>query len=198
VVSGSRLFFFALLAAWGGERLFEVVLSRRNARRALARGGVEVESGGFYAAMVVVHGLLFFAAPLEVIVARRPFVPALAAAATAALAGAMALRYWAVATLGDRWNTRLIVVPGEPAATGGPYRFVRHPNYVAVAVEMAALPLVHTAWISALAWSAASAVLLALRVPREEAALARASDYARRLGDRPRFVPGARRPGSGG
>lgn len=194
-MSGSHLFFFALLAAWGGERLFEVALSRRNARRARARGGIEVESGGSYAALVAVHGSLFWAAPAEVLLADRPFVPALAAAACAVLAAAMTLRYWAVATLGDRWNTRVIVVPGEPAVTRGPYRWVRHPNYVAVALEMAALPLVHTAWLTAIAWSVASAALLARRIPREEAALARASDYAARLGDRPRFLPGARPPG---
>jgi methyltransferase len=198
MVTGSRLFFFALLGAWGMERLFEVALSRRNARRAFARGGVEVESRGFYAAMVAVHGLLFFAAPLEVVALDRPFRPALALAASAAIGAAMALRYWAVATLGDRWNTRVIVVPGEPAVASGPYRWVRHPNYVAVAIEMAALPLVHGAWISALLWSAASALLLALRIPREEAALARASDYTARLGNRPRFLPGTRPRGGGG
>jgi methyltransferase len=192
VVSGSHLFFFALLAAWGGERLFEVWLSRRNARRAFARGGVEVESRGFYAAMVVVHALLFAAAPLEVVLLDRPFLPWLAAPATAVVVAAMALRYWAVRTLGDRWNTRVIVVPGEPAVADGPYRFVRHPNYVAVALEMAALPLVHTAWISALLWSAASGVLLALRIPREERALAEASEYETRLAGRGRFLPGGR------
>lgn len=193
MVTGSRLFFFALLALWGLERLFEVALSRRNARRVLARGGVEVESRAFYSAMVAVHGLLFFAAPLEVVVLERPFRPLLAAAATAAVGAAMALRYWAVATLGERWNTRVIVVPGEPAVAGGPYRWLRHPNYLAVVIEMAALPLVHGAWITALAWSAASALLLARRIPREEAALARFSDYEARLGDRPRLLPGRRR-----
>jgi methyltransferase len=192
VVSGSRLYFFALLAAWGGERLFEVWLSGRNARRAFARGGIEVESHGFYGAMVVVHMLLFAAAPLEVVVLDRPFLPWLAAVATVVVIAAMALRYWAVRTLGDRWNTRVIVVPGEPAVDHGPYRWVRHPNYVAVALEMAALPLVHTAWISALAWSAASGILLALRIPLEERALADASDYERRLAGRGRFLPGRR------
>jgi methyltransferase len=101
----------------------------------------------------------------------------------------MFLRYWAVATLGERWNTRVLVVPGEPAVTGGPYRYLRHPNYVAVALEMAALPLVHGAWLTALVWSAASAALLARRIPREEAGLARYADYRARLGDRARFLP---------
>lgn len=191
-MSPSELYFAALLAACGGERLLEVALSWRNARRALARGGREVEGRGFYAAMVAVHGLLFVAAPLEVAWLDRPFLPALAAVATGLVAVAMGLRYWAVATLGDRWNTRIIVIPGEPAVDRGPYRYVRHPNYIAVTLEMAALPLVHTAWLTALVWSLASALLLALRIPREEAALAQASDYRARLGDRGRFLPRAR------
>ncbi len=192
MVSPSRLFFFALLAACCGERLLEVGLSWRNGRRALARGGREVEGRAFYATMVAVHALLFVAAPLEVAWLDRPFLPALAAVATGCVAVAMGLRYWAVATLGDRWNTRIIVIPGEPAVDRGPYRFVRHPNYIAVTLEMAALPLVHTAWLTALVWSLASALLLALRIPREEAALAQASDYRARLGDRRRFLPRVR------
>jgi methyltransferase len=87
------------------------------------------------------------------------------------------------------------VVPGEPVVAGGPYRFARHPNYVAVAIEMVALPLVHTAWLTALVWSAANAALLAARIPREEAALRHAGDYEARFGDRGRFVP--RRPTGG-
>lgn len=189
MVSPSNLFFLALLAACCAERLLEVALSWRNGRRALARGGREVEGRGFYAAMVVVHGLLFVAAPLEVALLERPFLPALAAVATGLVAVAMGLRYWAVATLGDRWNTRIIVIPGEPAVDGGPYRYVRHPNYLAVTLEMAALPLVHTAWLTALVWSLASALLLAVRIPREEAALAQASDYRSRLESRGRFLP---------
>ncbi len=108
------------------------------------------------------------------------------------MVAAQALRWWAVATLGERWNTRPMVIPGAAVATGGPYRYVRHPNYVAVTIEMAALPLVHTAWITALVWSVANALLLARRIPREEAALERAGGYRDRLGDRNRFVPGGR------
>jgi len=190
MVSGSFLFFLFLLAAVAVERLAELRISSRNAARVLARGAVEVESGRFFGVMVGVHALLFAAAPLEVVLLERPFLPTLAVVSTTLVGLAMALRYWAIATLGDRWNTRILVVPGEPAVTGGPYRWIRHPNYVAVAIEMAALPLVHTAWITALLWSGASALLLALRIPREERALAEASDYEARLAGRSRFLPG--------
>lgn len=190
--AGGRLFFLVLVGVVAAERLLELVLSARNGRRTLARGAVEAESRGFYALMIGVHALFLPAAVVEVAALHRPFLPALAAVATAGVVAAQGLRYWAVATLGERWNTRILVVPGSPAVSHGPYRFVRHPNYVAVAIEMVALPLVHTAWITALVWSAANAALLAARVPREEAALRRAGDYDTRLGDRARFLPRGR------
>jgi methyltransferase len=100
-----------------------------------------------------------------------PGVPGLAALAVAI--GAQALRWWAIATLGWRWNTRIIVVPGASPFTGGPYRFLRHPNYLAVILEMLAIPLVHGAWLTALVFSSLNAALLAIRIPAEERALGR-------------------------
>jgi methyltransferase len=185
----SRIAFLALLGLVACERLLELVLSRRNATRAFARGGFEAESRGFYALLVAAHSLFFVVAPLEVFLAGRPFRAGLAAVMVALAAGAMALRYWAIAALGDRWNTRVIVVPGEPAVAGGPYRYLRHPNYLAVVVEVFALPLVHGAWATALAATAVNAALLSRRIRHEEAALERACDYAARLGDRRRFLP---------
>lgn len=181
--------YLALVAAVALERLVELVLSARNARRALAAGGVELESRGFYAAMVGTHAAFLVAAPLEVALWAPPFEPALGGPMLALVAAAMALRYWAIATLGERWNTRVLVVPGAPAVATGPYRFVRHPNYVAVIVEMFALPLVHSAWRTALLFSAVNALLLGRRIAHEESALAAHADYAARLGDRARFVP---------
>lgn len=192
-MSTSQRLFLLLIALVAVERLVELVLSTANARRALAKGAVEGEPRGAYAAMVAVHALFLVAAPVEALLLDRPFVPALGWPMLALVAVAMALRYWAIATLGRRWNTRVLVVPGEPAVDSGPYRFVRHPNYVAVALELAALPLVHSAWISALVFTAANVVLLRFRIAREEAALATHADYRARLGDRARFVPVAAR-----
>lgn len=193
-------FFLALLGAVALERVAELILSARHARRARARGGVEGESRAAYAAMVIVHALLLPAAAVEALLAPRPFRPGLAAAMTGVVVATMALRWWAITALGERWNTRLIAVPGDPAVAGGPYRFLRHPNYVAVTLEVAALPLVHGAWVTALAVSLASAVLLMRRIPREERLLERLGDYEARLGALPRFVPpglGGRPPGGG-
>ena len=90
----------------------------------------------------------------------------------ALVVASQALRWWCIATLGRRWNTRVIVVPGLAPVTSGPYRFLRHPNYVAVVVEGIALPLVHAAWITALVFTVLNAALLAVRIRVEDAALA--------------------------
>jgi methyltransferase len=178
----------ALVAAVGAERLVELVIAARNKRWALERGAVEA-GAAHYRWIVLLHAAFLAACPLEVWLLDRPFIPALAWPMGGLLAAAMALRYWAIATLGRRWNTRILVVPGEPAVASGPYRFVRHPNYLAIVVEMVALPLVHTAWLTALAFSAANALVLRVRIRAEEAALAAHADYERRLGDRPALLP---------
>lgn len=183
------LFYFLLVAAVAVERLVEMALSARNARRALARGGVEGESRGFYLLLVLAHVVFLVAGPLEVLAFDRPFVPPLAIVATWIVMLTMALRYWAIFTLGERWNTRVIVIPGLPAVASGPYRFVRHPNYVAVAIEVTVLPLVHCAWVTALVATVGNALLLAARIRHEERALEATGDYRARLAGRARLLP---------
>lgn len=178
--------YLGLLALFAAERGAELALSLRNARLAMARGAVEV-GRGHYPAMVAVHALFLAACAAEALAWPQPPPPAALAAVGGALA-AQALRWWAVAALGDRWNTRILVVPGAAPATGGPYRYLRHPNYLAVTVEMACLPLAWGSWRTALLFSAANAVLLAVRIPAEEAALGEA--WRRAFDGRPRLVPG--------
>ncbi|MFJ8596902.1 isoprenylcysteine carboxyl methyltransferase family protein [Streptomyces sp. NPDC093598] len=160
-----------LLLAIAAERLTELVVARRNASWTLARSGVE-HGRGHYPAMVALHTGLLVCCFLESALADRPFLPALGWTALVLVALAQALRWWCVMTLGPYWNTRVIVVPGARLVGSGPYRFLRHPNYVAVVVEIAALPLVHGAWLSALVFTAANAWLLAVRIRCENAALA--------------------------
>lgn len=157
------------------ERLAELVVSTRNARWSFARGGVE-SGRGHFPAMVALHTGLLVACVVEVLVADRPFLPWLGWPALALVVASQALRWWCIATLGPRWNTRVIVVPGLPLVDRGPYRWLRHPNYVVVVLEGIALPLVHTAWVTALAFTVLNAVLLLrFRIPAEERAL-RAAD----------------------
>jgi methyltransferase len=178
----------ALLAALGLERLYELRLSTRNAERALAQGGVEFGRAHFRV-MALLHGTFLAACAAEVVLLQRPFHAWLGASMLGLAIAAQALRYWAIRTLGPRWNVRVIVVPGAPVVTGGPYRFLRHPNYVAVAVEGFAIPLIHGAWATALVFSIANGLLLAVRIRCEERALAAHCYYEARFGDAPRFVP---------
>ena len=166
-----RVLFTLLVLLVAGERLIELAISRRHERRLRARGARE-SGQGHYPAMVLLHTAWLLACPLEVWLLDRPLVPPLALAAGIALAATMALRYWVIATLGDRWCTRVLVPPGEPRITGGPYRFLRHPNYLAVAVEVFALPLVHTAWLTAAVLGGLNLAVLAVRIRAEDRALA--------------------------
>lgn len=157
----------------GLERLVELAISRRNLAWALRRGGVE-EGRGHFPVMVALHTGLLLACLVEVVALDRPFVPALGWAMLVLLLLTEATRAWVIATLGRQWNTRVVVVPGMRRVTSGPYRWMSHPNYVVVAVEGVALPLVHTAWVTALVFTALNAALLLLvRIPAEERALAR-------------------------
>ena len=165
------LAFTALVALVGLERLAELVVSTRNAAWSFARGGVEY-GRGHYPVMVALHTGFLVAMLVEAWV-RRPDVPAtLAWSMLALVLASQALRWWCIATLGRRWNTRVIVVPGLAPVTSGPYRWLRHPNYVAVVVEGVALPLVHGAWMTAAVFTVANAVLLTVRIRVEDAALA--------------------------
>jgi methyltransferase len=190
-VTGSQQLYVLLVVAVALERAVELAITRRNLAWARAKGARE-HGGDHYPWMVATHASFLVACPLEAVLLDRPFLARLGIPMLALLAGAMALRYWAIATLGRRWTTKIVVVPGLPVVTGGPYRWVRHPNYLAVVVEVAALPLVHTAWVTALVWSAANALVLRARIGAEESALRGSSDYDRALGDRPALLPAAR------
>lgn len=163
--------YLALVLATGMERLVELVISTRNARSAFARGGVEYGQKHF-PWMVALHSGLLLACIAEVYFADRPFLPWLGWPMLALVVLSQLLRYWCITSLGAQWNTRVIVVPGLGFVTRGPYRWLRHPNYVAVVIEGFALPLVHTAWVTALAFTVLNAVLLlGFRLPAENRAL---------------------------
>ena len=165
--------FTLLVGAVAVERLAELVVSRRNLAWSLARGGTE-HGTGHWPFMVVLHTGLLVGAVVEVAVADRPFLPWLGWPMLALVVASQALRWWCIRTLGPRWNTRVVVVPGLPLVHRGPYRWLSHPNYVAVVVEGVALPMVHTAWVTAVTFTALNLPLLAVRIRTEEAAMAAA------------------------
>ena len=162
--------FTVLVALVALERLVELLVSNRNAAWSFARGGRETGQG-HYRFMVLLHSGFLVAMLVEAWVRRPEVPPTLAWTMLALVLASQALRWWCIATLGRRWNTRVIIVPGLPPVSSGPYRFLSHPNYVAVVVEGIALPLVHGAWVTALVFTVANAALLAVRIRVENAAL---------------------------
>lgn len=166
------MYWYALLiAAVAVERVAELVVSQRNLAWSRAQGGVEY-GAGHYPAMVALHTGLLVGCLAEVFWLHRPFLPPLGWPMLAIVVAAQGLRWWCITTLGRQWNTRVVVVPGASRVTGGPYRVVPHPNYVAVVSEGIALPLVHTAWITALVFTVLNAALLVRRIGTENDALA--------------------------
>ena len=165
------IWYALLVVAVAVERLIEVRVAERNRAASLAHGGVEF-GAGHYPAMVALHFSLLVGCLVEPIVLHRNFIPSLGWPMFAIVPSAESLRWWYITTLAHQWNTRVIVIPGAARISGGPYRFVPHPNYVAVIAEGVALPLVHTAWITALVFSIFNGFLLRRRVKVENAALA--------------------------
>lgn len=160
-----------LIAAVAAERLIEVRVAERNRAFSRSHGGVEF-GAGHYPVMVLLHVSLLVGCLLEPILLHRTFIPILGWPMLALVVTAQALRWWCINTLGSQWNTRVIVIPGAARVSDGPYRLIPHPNYVAVIAEGAALPLVHTAWVTAVIFTLINAVLLAVRIRVENTALA--------------------------
>ncbi|MCL2580915.1 MAG: hypothetical protein FWE35_00480 [Streptosporangiales bacterium] len=165
------LIYWVLLGIIGCERICELAVSGRHASALLARGGVE-SGRGHFPVMVALHTALLAGCVLEPLVFHRSFVPALGWPMTVIVVAANGLRWWCVAALGQRWTARVIVIPGEPLVRAGPYRRFAHPNYVAVVIEGAALPLAGSAWITAVAFTVLNAALLTVRLRCETRALA--------------------------
>jgi methyltransferase len=167
----TQTLYVLLIGLVGIERIAEFVVSHANADWSFDRGGREY-GRRHYPVMVVLHAALLVGCLAEMIAFNRPFSAALGWTSLATVVLAQGLRWWCISTLGPRWNTRVIVVPGTKRISEGPYAVLNHPNYVAVVIEGLALPLVHGAWITALTFTLLNAVLLGVRVRCENAALA--------------------------
>lgn len=166
----SAALFVALVLLVGVERLAELVLSTRHLAWSAERGGREF-GAGHYPAMVLLHSAFLLGAVVEVLVANRPFHAWLGWPMLVVVVTAQLLRWWCIRALGNQWTTRVVVVPGASLVTAGPYRWLRHPNYLAVVAEGFALPLVHTAWVTAAVFTVLNAWLLTVRIRTEDAAL---------------------------
>ncbi len=178
--------YLGVIAVLALERGVELYIASRNAARAFAAGAIEVGQR-HYRVMVIFHTAFLIACVVERVIRGYGAAPAVAAVAIAAEVAAQFLRYWVIMTLGARWNTRIIVLPGAQPVIGGPFRFIRHPNYVAVALEMIAVPMIGGAWVTAVVFSIGNAILMMVRIPAEERALGKSYEGA--FSRLPRFLP---------
>ncbi len=185
----SVLAYLVLLAIVALLRLYELRLSRLHQREMVSRGASKVEEPRFRW-MVVLHTGVLIGAACEVVFLKRPFIPILAAVCFVLFIGANAVRWWVIHTLGEHWNVQVMNSTGLGVITSGPFRYVRHPNYAAVFVEMLVLPLMHTAWITALVGSTAHVLVLSQRLATEEKVLFSDARYRDAMSGKPRFLPG--------
>ncbi len=181
--------YLGLLLVVAFLRICELQISRRHQREMVAHGASKVVDPVFRP-MVLLHTSVLLGAALEVVFLHRPFYPVLAAVCFAIFLAANVVRWWVIRTLGEHWNVEVMNSTGMGVITSGPFRYVRHPNYAAVFVEMAVLPLIHCAWITAAVGSAAHILVLSRRINTEERVLFSDAHYREAMYGKPRFLPG--------
>jgi methyltransferase len=185
----SVIAFLALLCLVALLRLYELRISRRHQQEMTAHGASKVEEPRFRW-MVLLHTGVLIGAACEVVFLHRPLIPVLAAVCFLIFVAANVVRWWVIRTLGEHWNVQVMNSTGLGVVTSGPFRYVRHPNYAAVFVEMLVLPLIHTAWITALLGTAAHVLVLSQRLATEEKVLFSNAHYRDAMSGKPRFLPG--------
>ena len=191
----SQVVFVAFVLLVALERLAELRLSRRNETRLQELGAREHASGHFLA-MQLLHTLWLLSIILEVTLLQPSFELWVTVPAALVFGVGQCLRFLAIHALGGRWTVRVFILPGTPPVTRGIYRYLRHPNYLGVILELAALPLMHSAWRSAVVFTLANAVLLSVRIRQEERALKENGGYEEALGPLPRLLPSLRARGA--
>jgi methyltransferase len=169
-----RIIFALFIGLLAVQRLWELRLSRRNEEWLRAAGGKE-HTHDYFTWMKLLHSSWFGAMLLEVWRLKRPFRPALAVFSFMLFLTGQSLRYAAIRRLGRRWSVRVITLPGLPPITRGIYRYLRHPNYLGVSLEIAAVPLLHGAYLTAIVYSALNGLILKYRIQVEEEALGESS-----------------------
>jgi methyltransferase len=184
----SQIAYLGLLTVAGAGRLAEMRLSRRNQRRMIAQGASQVSEPHF-PWMVALHAGVMIGAGVEVIVLHRPLIPALAIPMAILFLLSNVLRWWVIRSLRGHWNVQVVDSARLGVVTSGPYRWIRHPNYVAVFVELLSLPLIYTAWITALAGAVCDILILQKRLAVEDAVLLANPAYRAAMGGKPRFFP---------
>jgi methyltransferase len=185
----STIAFLGLLLTVALLRFVELRISKQHQEEMIARGAAKISEPKFRW-MVLLHTAVLVGAAVEVVVLKRPFIAWLAGPMFIVFLAANAVRWWVIRTLGEHWNVQVMDSTRLGVVTSGPFRYVRHPNYAAVFTEMLALPLIHTAWIIAIAGTIAHMGVLAQRLSTEERVLFANPDYRAAMTGKPRFLPG--------
>ncbi|MBE9170240.1 isoprenylcysteine carboxyl methyltransferase [Pleurocapsales cyanobacterium LEGE 06147] len=184
----TQALFVSIIIAVILQRLFELRLSQRNAAYILARGGRK-HGDNFLAIVKVLQISWWIAMLVEVFWLERPFIPILAAGALLATVAGQILRYLSMQALGRRWTLPIITIPDVPVVEDGIYSYLQHPNWLGVILEIAALPLIHGAYLTAIFFSIANAFLMGKRLQAEELALIQDTNYADVFSGRLGFHP---------
>ncbi|MBM7644667.1 methyltransferase [Scopulibacillus daqui] len=179
------LFLFVVL-----QRVTELIIARSNEAYLKSRGAVEI-GHSHYKWIVLVHAGFFVSLLTEVLILRKTlaswfWIP------LAFFAAAQVLRLWALLSLGRYWNTKIIILPNAPVVARGPYKYLRHPNYLIVATEILTLPLIFRAYFTAFVFTILNIIVLSIRIPIEEKALEDVTDYSKMMKSRRRFIPSGR------
>ena len=180
--------FLVLLTLISVTRLIEMNVSRRHRRELLEQGAAPAADPGFLG-MVLLHIAILGASLVEAVVFSRSAPLWLALLAAIAVVGASALRVWAIRSLGQHWNVRIVDSTSLGVVQRGPYQYIRHPNYLAVFLELAFLPLVQGAWLTAAIGTGLHLLVLHRRIHSEEKVLMKSDEYKLVMADKPRFIP---------
>jgi methyltransferase len=182
------MFYIYFLAVTALEILFETWISARNSRALLQRGAVEI-APLLLPVMAFLYALMYFGSLAEYLLIPKQLSISWILVFALLYCFAKLLKFWAIASLGSYWTMRVLIMPQSAVVTTGPYRWIRHPNYVAVLLEIAATTLIGKSFLTFLVVIVLFSVTLVFRIQQEEAALKKYTDYAGRMGVRRRFLP---------
>ena len=183
-----EMFFTIVISFLIVQRLLEVRLSTKNEAYIIKNGGMEYAPEHFIV-MKMLHTLWFVTMIVEFVLNKPEVSPVLSAICFAGMLLGQTLRYAAIRTLGKRWTVKIFVLPTAPAVNNGIFKYIKHPNYLGVIIEIFTIPMIFGLTYTAVAFSIANALLLVVRIRKEEEILSLKNDYRDRLNQRPRFLP---------
>lgn len=174
-MGGSKLIFYFILVFVIIQRFVELRIAKRNEKIMLEKGAYEV-GASHYPFMILLHVGFFISLLMEVLFFKSILIPHFTLLVVFLLL--QLLRVWCLVSLGAFWNTKIMILPGANVVKKGPYAYIRHPNYVVVCLEIAVLPLMFGAYVTAVTFTILNGIMLFVRIPIEEKALKEVTDYA--------------------